>query len=137
MPAYVNATASSKSVLLTWAGPTLNGGSVITAYRIYMATDGGAESLLISLGSSINSYTKTGLKAGHTYTFHISAVNAIGEGLKCPGVTLTLPNSNAPNKEVVDSGTGSAQNVSLTLGGAAIALVATMGCFTVWYRKKD
>jgi hypothetical protein len=65
------------------------------------------------------------------------AVNAIGEGLKCPGVTLTLPNSNAPNKEVVDSGTVSAQNVSLTLGGAAIVLVATMGCFTVWYRKKD
>jgi LPXTG-motif cell wall-anchored protein len=102
-----------------------------------MATDGGAESLLISLGSSEHSYNVTGLMANHTCTFHLSAVNAIGEGPKCPGVTLTLPNSNTPDKDVVDSETGSTQTVGLTLGGAAVALVATMGCFMVWYRKKN
>jgi len=137
VPVYLNAQASNNSVLLTWTDPTSNGGSSITAYRIYMATDEDAESLLISLGASEHSYNVTGLLAGHAYTFRLSAVNAIGEGPQSLGVTMTLPNASIPERGVVDVQPGSGQTISLTLGGAAVALVATMGCFVIWYRKKD
>jgi len=137
VPVYLNAQAGSNSVLLTWMDPTSNGGSIITAYRIYMATDGNAESLLISLGPSEHSHNVTGLLAGHTYTFLFSAANAVGEGLKCPGVTMTLPDTSAPGDDPAEVQTGLAQSVGLALSGAAVALVATMGFFIIWYRRRD
>lgn len=48
-----------------------------------------------------------------------------------------MPNASIPERGVVDVQPGSGQTISLTLGGAAVALVATMGCFVIWYRKKD
>jgi LPXTG-motif cell wall-anchored protein len=151
VPVNVAAWAGNGEILVSWSAPVSNGGAAVTAYKVYgapeggqmqllatvMATDIGAVRLPVGLGPGEHSHNMTGLIAGHAYTFRLSAVNAIGEGPQSPGVTMTLPDTSAPGENATGVQTGSAQTVGLTLGGAAVALIATMGCFMVWYRKKD
>jgi hypothetical protein len=78
-PGGLTATAGSGQVSLSWSAPASNGGSGITAYNVYRSTTSGAESLLTTLGN-VTTYTNTGLTAGTTYFYKVSAVNVVGEG---------------------------------------------------------
>jgi len=78
-PQNLQATAGYHLVTLTWAGPSSDGGSAITGYRIYRGTSGGGETLLSSVGNT-SSFTDSGLAAGQAYYYKVAAVNAVGEG---------------------------------------------------------
>lgn len=73
--------ASGTAATLTWPTPD-SGGSPILAYNIYRST-GGAFSVIATV--PVTTYTDTGFTAGAVY--HVTAVNAIGEGPYCPEVT--------------------------------------------------
>ena len=73
------ATPGNSSVALVWTPPASNGGSAITAYKIYRGTSSGGEALLTTLGN-VTSFTDTGLANGTTYFYKVTAVNAMGEG---------------------------------------------------------
>lgn len=75
---------------LSWTTPT-DGGSSITGYKLYR---GGALYKTLALQ---NSYTDTGLANGQSYTYEVSAVNAVGEGAKSNSVTLTPRALTAPS----------------------------------------
>src|SRR5579884_2914139 len=83
-PTGLTATAGTGQVSLSWQAPSSNGGENITAYRVYRGTSSGTESLLTSGGCSglgaVLSCTDTGLTAGQTYYYRVSAVNGVGEG---------------------------------------------------------
>ena len=73
-------TASvGKGISLTWTAPS-NGGSPITAYRIYRGTSSGGETFLVSVGPGTTSYTDAAVVKKSRYFYRVTAVNSIGEG---------------------------------------------------------
>jgi fibronectin type 3 domain-containing protein len=77
-PNLTTATAGNATADLAWTTPASNGGSAITGYAIYRGTNGGAKSLLTTLGAVLL-YSDTGLANGTTYDYEIAAINAKGE----------------------------------------------------------
>ncbi len=73
-PLNLVAAPGKRQVTLDWDPPVSDGGSAITNYWVYR--DG---SPVILLGNVLT-YTDTGLAAGRPYCYHVSAVNAVGEG---------------------------------------------------------
>ena len=90
-PPLVVATKDGDAVNLAWSIPD-DGGSPITGYRLYRGVDGGAESLLSSFGSDINSYTDNDAGAANYY-YRVTASNANGEGTSSPRVFPTTTES--------------------------------------------
>jgi subtilisin family serine protease len=78
-PTLAAPTTASGTVNLSWTAPASNGGSLITAYRVYRGASSGAESLLTTLDASARTYADTAVVNGTAYFYRVSAVNAIGE----------------------------------------------------------
>lgn len=75
------ASGKTKGVALAWQAPASDGGSAITAYRIYRGTASGGEAFLMAVGN-VRSYKDTATVSGTVYFYRVSAVNAVGEGLQ-------------------------------------------------------
>ncbi len=73
-PTGVSATAGNASATVTFSAPASNGGSPITSYTVTSSPGG-----LTSSGLS-TSQTVTGLTNGTSYTFTVTATNAVGTG---------------------------------------------------------
>ncbi len=78
---------SGKGVSLAWTKPA-DGGSPITAYRIYRATGPGSSVVLTTVTGSATTYRDTGARRGTTYTYTVTATNMIGEGATSNSVTI-------------------------------------------------
>ncbi len=87
-PANLIATPGNAQVVLVWTAPTNDGGSIITAYKVYRGTASGGETLLATLGNVLT-YTDSGLVNGQTYFYKVSAANGIGEGSQSNEVSVT------------------------------------------------
>ncbi len=77
-------TLGETSIGLSWTAPTDNGGSAITGYEIF----GGVSSVLT--GSSLTTYTLTGLTTATSYTITVAAING---WCVIPGPTSGLPSA--------------------------------------------
>ena len=127
-PTGVSATAGLNSAAVSWTAPS-NGGSAITTYTITPYISGVAQNSLASTitGSPpATNTTITGLTGGTTYTFTVTATNAVGTGpasTQSNAVTPTSPTAPAaPTGVTATAGNGSA-GVSWTApgnGGSAI-----------------
>jgi fibronectin type 3 domain-containing protein len=87
-PQSLAATPGNATVHLSWAPPTTDGGTPITAYNLYRGTASGAETLLSSLGT-VTSYDDNAVSNGTQYFYVVRAVNAVGEGTASNEVTAT------------------------------------------------
>ena len=66
---------------LSWTAPSSNGGASIDGYKIEVSTNGTSWSDLVAdTGSSSTSYSHTGLTAGSTRHYRVSANNSAGTG---------------------------------------------------------
>ena len=65
---------------LSWTGPTMDGGSSITGYRIESSADGlnGWSDVAADTGSTATAYSHTGLRPDTTLHYRVSAINAEG-----------------------------------------------------------
>ena len=96
---------SSTSIKLTWVIPATNNGPPVTGYKIEFKKDSGSFTTLVeNTGSTINTYTHTGLTTNSKYTYKISAKNSVGfsptsnEASATPKSTSSPPTENiAPN----------------------------------------
>ncbi len=71
-------------VRLTWEPPGDNGGESIVGYRIYR------DDREITQTDSTE-YVDSDIKAGNTYTYKVTALNAVGEGPPSAESTVTVP----------------------------------------------
>ena len=123
-PTGVTATAGNASATVSWTAPA-NGGSAITSYTVTPRI-GGAAQTPVTVGSTATSATVTGLTNGTSYTFTVTATNAVGTGPASAASTAVTPVAptvpGAPTGVTATAGSGSA-SVSWTApsnGGSAI-----------------
>ena len=78
-PTGLTTTPASGGVTLNWAAPASNGGSAITDYFVEYSSNGGTTwNTFTHAASTATTQTVTSLTPGTTYTFRVSAVNAVG-----------------------------------------------------------
>ena len=92
-PTGLTATASgvAPEIGLSWTAPAINGGSAITGYKIEVSEDGGSTwtDLVANTRTTDTSYTHTGLAAGSTRHYRVSAINAGGPSESSDVVSAT------------------------------------------------
>ena len=112
-PTNLQLTAGDGLISASWTAPINNGGSSITAYRLYIDNNA------IPFNSTQTSYTFSALMNGYNYMVSISAVNAIGVGIPCISASATpLPSPPPPPAPTVPTAPTS---LSLMAGDATIA----------------
>jgi PKD repeat protein len=104
-PTGLTATSGSGQVSLSWTPPSSNGGENITKYNVYRSTTSGSETQVTSGGCSglgaVTSCTDTGLTAGQTYYYKVTAVNGIGEGVESNEASATPTGSGCPASQLL------------------------------------
>ena len=82
-PTGLTATASGTTAInLSWSAPGSTGGSAITGYKIEVSPNGtsGWTDQVANTNSTATTYAHTGLAAGDTRHYRVSAINANGAG---------------------------------------------------------
>ena len=81
-PTGLTATASGTTINLSWTAPASNGGATISGYKIEVSSDGGSNwtDLVADTNSPATTYPHTGLAAGATRHYRVSAINTAGTG---------------------------------------------------------
>ncbi|HET9188735.1 MAG TPA: fibronectin type III domain-containing protein, partial [Acidothermaceae bacterium] len=131
----VSAVGQTQAALVSWTAPS-DGGSPITNYNVYRATTPGGEGAqpITTLSAATTSYQDSGLVAGTTYYYQVSAVNSIGEGARSAemSATATAPANLVGNASFEAGLTGwNASGGTLSIstsahsGSAAAAIAAT------------
>jgi PKD repeat protein len=104
-PTGLTATAGSGQATLNWTPPSSDGGENITKYNVYRGTSSGGETLLTSGGCSglgaVTSCTDTGLTAGQTYYYTVTAVNPIGEGAQSNEASVTPTGTGCTSQQLL------------------------------------
>ena len=83
VPTSFTASAGISTALLSWAAPASNGGSAITSYTLRRGTT------QIYSGTA-TSFTDSGLALNTSYTYTVSATNAVGTGTTASASSTTL-----------------------------------------------
>jgi hypothetical protein len=119
----ITATAVSTSQInISITPPVSNGGTAITSYKVYLNS-------VLNGTTTTTSYSATGLSASTSYSFTVSAVNALGEGTKSSAASATTTSPTVPGAPTIStsassSSAGSFFYVTITPpssnGGAAI-----------------
>ena len=128
-PTSLSATASgSTQINLSWTAPASDGGSSIIGYKIEVSSDGGSSwtDHVADTTSAATTYPHTGLSAGTTRHYRVSAINTNGAG-RPSNVDGTTAGTTAPGAPTGLSATaGGANQINLTWtapasdGGSAI-----------------
>ena len=97
-PTGLTATANGQTRIdLSWRAPSDDGGAAITGYRIEVSPDGSNwTNLVADAGSTSISYTHTGLTAGSTRHYRVSAINSAGTGPVSNTATVATAAAGAP-----------------------------------------
>ena len=98
-PTGLMATANGQTRIdLSWTAPDNTGGSDLTGYKIEASPnrDTGWTTLVDDTGETVTTYSHTGLTAGTTRYYRVSAINAVGTSnpLDVAGDTIEVPLTN-------------------------------------------
>ena len=103
-PTGLTATASGRTRIdLSWTAPSDNGGSAITGYKIEVSPNGDSNwtNRVANTGTTTTSYSHTGLSAGTTRHYRVSAINANGTGAASSTANATTDDDDQPGLAVV------------------------------------
>ena len=98
VPTGLTATADGETGIdLSWTAPADNGGADITGYRIEVSEDGGSAwaDRVADTESADRTHPHTGLSAGSTRHYRVSAINPVGTGVPSGVVYTTTVLSDA------------------------------------------
>jgi Domain of unknown function (DUF4082)/Fibronectin type III domain/Bacterial Ig domain len=125
-PTGVTATAGNGSATVSWTAPGSNGGSAITSYTVTPFIGSTAQAP-VTVNAPATSTTVNGLTNGTSYTFTVSATNAVGTGPASAASNAVTPTAAGPitmDKTVFTDGSGAMTSPSLTTSSANDLLVA-------------
>jgi PKD repeat protein len=115
-PTGLTVSAGTNQVSLNWTAPSNTGGQSLTAYTVYRGTSSGSETKLTSGGCSglsgtTTSCTDSGLTAGRTYYYTVTASNPTGESPQSTEASATPTGSSCTAAQLLadpgfESGTG-------------------------------
>jgi hypothetical protein len=95
-PGSVSASPGNGQASVSWVAPS-NGGSPITSYTVTPFVGGVAQAAVTVSGSPpATSVTVSGLTNGTSYTFTVSASNAVGTGPVSSASNLVTPSATPP-----------------------------------------
>ena len=94
-PRELKAFESGEGVLLLWSPPEYNGGAPVVGYRVYRSLQGGDFMLYSEVVGELR-FTDSDVIRGIEYSYMVSAVNIVGEGVPAGPVTIRLPTPPAP-----------------------------------------
>ena len=82
VPTDLSSTGGDTRINLSWTAPGDDGGSPITGYKIEVSPDGNANwtELVANTGNTTTTYAHSGLAAGTTRHYRVSAINSAGAG---------------------------------------------------------
>jgi hypothetical protein len=100
----------ANGVGLTWAAPSSPGTAPITGYRIYRGAPGGVLAPHAEVTNTL-SFVDTAVVNGGQYVYAVSALNAVGEGVR--SAPVTAQRGTAPSAP---------RSLTATVGGKAITL---------------
>ena len=104
-PTSLTATASGTTTIdLSWNAPSDDGGASITGYRIEVSSNGGSSwtNRVADTGNTTTSYSHTGLSAGTTRHYRVSAINSVGTGAASNTANATTDDDDQPGLAVAD-----------------------------------
>ena len=116
-PTSLTATASGTTTIdLSWNAPSDNGGSSITGYRIEVSPNGssGWSNRVADTGTTATTYSHTGLDAGTTRHYRVSAINSVGTGAASNVDDATTTNTAATGMPTI-SGTAQVGEILMAL----------------------
>ena len=126
-PTGVTATAGNGSANVSWIAPS-SGGSAITGYTVTPYIGSNAQTPVTVTGNPpATNTTVNGLTNGTTYTFTVTAANAIGTGPASAASNAVTPAAAGPisvDKTVFTDGSGTMTSPSLTTSAANDLVVA-------------
>ncbi len=114
-------TISSSQIDLSWTAPADDGGSAITSYIVERSSDNGVTWSTVQHTSISTTYSDTGLAAGTSYAYRVSAANSVGTSPPSNTASATTSSMTTANDIVLNnvqstSGTTSSSN-QITLAG--------------------
>ena len=112
-PTGVSGTPGNEEIALSWTAPSSDGGDSITGYRVEYTPSGGSASF-VNTGSSLTSYTVSGLSNGTSYTFRVAAITAVGTGPYSSASSSLSPLATVPGAPTTLNGSPGDGQVSLT-----------------------
>ena len=101
-PTGLTATANEQTQIdLSWRAPSVDGGADITGYKIEVSNTGSDWSDLVAdTNSTSTRYSHTGLTAGSTRHYRVSAINSAGTGPASNSDWATTDSATAPDLAV-------------------------------------
>ena len=135
IPTGVTATASNAAATVTWTAPP-NGGSPITGYTVTPYIGGNAQAATSVTGSPpATTATVSGLTNGATYTFTVTATNAVGTGPPSSPSNAVTPSAATAPAFIQQASThvAAASSISVTPSaslGAGNRLVVEVGAWS-------
>ncbi|MDE0183571.1 MAG: fibronectin type III domain-containing protein [Caldilineaceae bacterium] len=109
----LSASAAGTTITLNWVAPASNGGADITGYTLEVSNDGTTGwSTRTSPAADETSYEHTGLAAGTTRYYRISARNSVGSGEYSDVASATIGGAEPPPGDAPDA--SSPLNLRLT-----------------------
>lgn len=112
-PSNLVATASGKSVVLTWDAPSFNGGAPIASYQVYRSTATRGDQRGVAVNSGLT-YTDTSVALGFTYIYKVTAINNVGESQPSAEAIASLAPEPLPPAPQNLAATGGVGQISLT-----------------------
>lgn len=90
-PQHVTAAFAAGRAALTWSPPSNDGGSPVTGYRIHRIAAGTAPVLAATLAGAAQRWDVSGLTVGASYSWTVTAVNALGNSPASAAAGGTVP----------------------------------------------
>ena len=135
------AAVSPTQINLFWSAPTQNYGKIIVGYKIEQEISSGVfNTIVYNTGSTLTSYSVTGLKTGVAYTYRVSAVYSDDTSTDPSNIAAAIPSTTSvqsPSPPVSSSTTNVKFDFVPSDGTTLSSVICSQSDYLALQYKKD